>query len=258
MLWAWPVEAGIFLLTWAGILRIGEVLGSKRRDLILPSDAAPGTTWVLLRITTPKTRGRAAKHQSSRVDQSDVVEYLQTVFGPFQPDQYLWPMSSSTLRKRMNMLLTALGVSTTRSHECCPYDLGSFRPGGATDLLNRFEDSELVRRRGRWISSKVLEIYLQEVSTATYQQRLSEISKSRVARLADSIHGDPRKKCQQLFAVTNSDCGMEAPMEHTSMRFGSLGRMLFVFGAIGPLQHWAAREATTFGGEKVGADIFDM
>ena len=38
MLWAWPVEAGIFLLTWAGLLRIGEVIGAYRRDLILPQE----------------------------------------------------------------------------------------------------------------------------------------------------------------------------------------------------------------------------
>ena len=42
-------------------------------------------------------------------------------------------------------------------------DLGSFRPGGATHLLQLSEDSELVRRRGRWASHRVMEIYLQEI-----------------------------------------------------------------------------------------------
>ena len=126
ILWTWVSEAGLFLLAWCGLLRIGEVLNAKRRDLILPPDGAPGFDCALLRITTPKTRGRTARHQSARVDQSDVVEFLTIVFGRLQPDQPLWPMSSSTLRKRLNMLQAALGLPTVKSHESCPYDL----PGG--------------------------------------------------------------------------------------------------------------------------------
>ena len=83
MLWAWPVEAGIFLLTWAGLLRIGEVFGAYRRDLILPQERR-GTLCALLRITTPKTRGRAARHQSARIDQSDLVRISGSRFWRLQ------------------------------------------------------------------------------------------------------------------------------------------------------------------------------
>ena len=195
MLWAWPVEAGIFLLTWAGLLRIGEAIGAYRRDLILPRDAAPGTQCVLLRITTPKTRGRAARQQSARIDQVDIVEYLSHVFGSYKPDQKLWSLSASTLRKRLNLLQSALGLPTRKSH-----DLGSFRPGGATDMLQRFEDSELVRRRGRWVSTKVLEIYLQEVSTAVFRTKLDEATRSRIDRLALSFTAIRLKVQENLLA----------------------------------------------------------
>ena len=187
MLWAWPVESGIFLLAWTGLLRIGEVLGAYRRDLFLPRDSAPGSRGALLRINVPKTRGRAARHQSARIDQVDVVEYLEAVFGDYPPDRPIWSMSSTTLRKRLNMIQTALGLPTSKSHDSCPYDLGSFRPGGATDMIYRFEDSELVRRRGRWVSVKVLEIYLQEVSTATFHTRMSDEAKDKVQRLSDAF-----------------------------------------------------------------------
>lgn len=43
--WGWPREAAIFGLTWCGMLRIGEVLQSRRADLVLPRDAAPGTRF---------------------------------------------------------------------------------------------------------------------------------------------------------------------------------------------------------------------
>ena len=43
-------------------------------------------------------------------------------------------------------------------------DLGGLRAGGATWMIQVTEDSEFVRRRGRWINSRVMEIYLQEIS----------------------------------------------------------------------------------------------
>ena len=53
-----------------------------------------------------------------------------------------------------------------------PFDLGSLRPGGASWMLDVTENSELVRRRGRWLSNKVMEIYLQEVAVATFLQKI--------------------------------------------------------------------------------------
>ena len=130
--WGWATEAAIFGLTWAGLLRIGETLMAKRADLILPRDAAPGTKFLLLRIQLPKTRGRSAKHQSARVDPHDAV------FGSLRADAKLWPFPAH--------------LPTVRSGGQRPFDLGSLRRGGATFLLNQTEDSELCRRRGRWIS----------------------------------------------------------------------------------------------------------
>lgn len=56
------------------------------------------------------------------------------------------------------------------------YKLSFLRPGGATFLLQLTENGDFVRSRGRWLSSKVLEIYIQEAAVATYQSRLSHRS----------------------------------------------------------------------------------
>ena len=227
-----------YLLTWCGLLRIGEVIGAKRKDLILPQDGAPGVNFVLLRITTPKMRGCAARHQSARVDQSDVVEFLSVIFAGYQPDQLLWPMSSSTLRKRRNLLQTALGMPTAHSHDSCPYDLGSLRPGGATDMLQQFEDSELVRRRGRWVSHTVLEIYLQEVSTATFHTRLSAESRSKVQRLSSS-------QCQH-FVRHNIPAIAWRHLWSTHAWNGLVGR-LGTFGILPATKTSVARDDPAFG-----------
>ena len=73
--WRWPYEAAIFILTCAGTLRIGEVLQARRSDLILPSDAAPGQSFI-----PSKTRGRSARHHFARVDQPDIIQLLSAAY----------------------------------------------------------------------------------------------------------------------------------------------------------------------------------
>ena len=163
LLWGWLREAGIFALCWGGILRIGEATGARRADLILPSDVLGLQKHALLRIQEPKTRLRVARHQAAKVEQLDLVHLIGLAFSELPAGTLLWDRSQQTLRKRLDSVLTRLGVTTPRGGR--PIDLGSFRPGGATHLLQITEDSELVRRRGRWISPKVMEIYLQEVAS---------------------------------------------------------------------------------------------
>eukprot|EP00435_Cladocopium_sp_Y103_P072486 s675_g40.t1 len=61
-------------------MRIGEVLAARRRDLVLPCDSAPGTSFMLVVVHQPKTRGRSANHQAARIDQEDVVRFLTSVY----------------------------------------------------------------------------------------------------------------------------------------------------------------------------------
>ena len=187
LLWGWPVESALLLLTWTGLLRIGETLSARRKDLILPQDGDPGLQFALLQIQQPKTRGVAAKHQAARVDPYDVIQLLSAVFGKWSPDDRLWKLSPGAFRKRFATLLRSLGLPVQRTHDTTPFDLASLRPGGATFLLHRFEDADLVRRRGRWISVRVLEIYLQEVQAVTYQARISPQARRRVADLASAF-----------------------------------------------------------------------
>ena len=183
LLWGWPVEAALIAMTWSGILRIGEVLGAFRRDLYLPEDMAPGCDFILLRVPEPKARGRGARHQSARIDPADIVLLVVAVFRNYGPDQKLWPFSSATLRRKFSQLLTAVGLQTKVVAGVRPFDLGSLRPGGATWLLNQTEDSTLVQRRGRWMSFRVMTIYLQEVAVASTLPKLSQDVRTKIQDL---------------------------------------------------------------------------
>ena len=182
--WGWAYEASVILTGWTGVLRIGEILAATRAELVLPCDSAPGTSFALLVIRQPKTRGRSAKHQAARIDQEDVVAFLTAMYAKADRSARLWRYSASTLRKRFTQLLTALRLPTKKDGDSRPFDLGSLRPGGATWLLHQTESPELVRRRGRWMSMRTCEIYLQEVLVTTYLEKLDKRARDRILLFA--------------------------------------------------------------------------
>ena len=183
----WVYEAAVIMMGWAGLMRIGEVLAATRSELVLPCDSAPGTPFALIIIKSPKTRGRHARHQAARIDQRDLIAFLTAVYKDFPKGAQLWPFSASTLRKRFGMLLRSLELPDKKSGPTRPFDLGSLRAGGATWLLHFTEDPEVVRRRGRWLSTRVLEIYLQETLVTTFVQTL----KPRAPFLIELLCGCP-------------------------------------------------------------------
>lgn len=51
-------------------------------------------------------------------------------------------------------------------------------------MMHTCEDGELVRRRGRWLNSRVMEIYIQEISSMQMLLRLSSAQRDRVMNFA--------------------------------------------------------------------------
>ena len=172
LVWGWPLVAGIIALSWGGLTRIGEALSALRCQLVLPKDVEHTADFILLQINEPKTRFRAARHQVARVDQPQLVKLIELVFRDLHPSQRLWPFSGQTMRQRFQKLLEANCLTKLPPPYHRGLDLGSLRAGGASWLLMRSEDSELTRRRGRWISSKIMEIYVQEVTALQFMPNL--------------------------------------------------------------------------------------
>ena len=101
LLWGWTREACVIAILWTGVLRIAEVVSACRQDLVLLSDAAPGFLCALLKIRQPKPRGRAARHQSAKIEPQDIVivQFLEAVYKRSAPSEKLWHLSPATLRK---------------------------------------------------------------------------------------------------------------------------------------------------------------
>ena len=199
-LWGWPRTAGLLALSWGGLLRIGEALAARRSDLMLPADVWNTIDFAYLSIREPKTRYSAARHQSVRIDQPNVLKIVTVAFQALGPAEKLWPSSAQTLRTRFRQLCNALRLPCGSSGKPPGLELASLRAGGATWLLMADEDSELVRRRGRWLTSKIMEIYIQEVSSIQFLPSLQAEPK-RLVYAALEAHADILRKAD-FFTAT--------------------------------------------------------
>ena len=88
------------------------------------------------------------------------------------------------LKAEISLLDADLKSSYEKTRETKPLDLGSLRAGGATWGLMMTEDAELIRRRGRWISSKTMEIYIQELFASTFLMSLDPDVRNNILYLA--------------------------------------------------------------------------
>ena len=183
-IWGWLRFAGCLALGWGAILRTGEVLQARRRDLYLPSDGGNFVNFALLAIMEPKTRFSTARHQSAKLDIPDLLQVVVMAFESLRPDDFLWHQSPQSFRKRFRQVLAAVGLPCEHHAGLKPLDPGSLRPGGATWLLQTFESGDLLLRRGRWALYRVMSIYIQEVSAVMYLARLPLTIRTRVLGVA--------------------------------------------------------------------------
>eukprot|EP00438_Fugacium_kawagutii_P007983 Skav227356 [mRNA] locus=scaffold1121:17021:28878:+ [translate_table: standard] len=170
--WGWYEVAGVLALSWGAICRIGEVLEACRKHLLMPRDFGYTLDYMLLQIQEPKTRFRAARHQVARLDHPQLMKVVELAFFDVPKQMRIWPWSPQTLRYRFKKLLASHGLDQASMATKRTLDLGSLRAGGATWMLTVSEDSEMVRRRGRWLTAKIMEVYVQEVSSLQFVHML--------------------------------------------------------------------------------------
>ena len=216
--WGWDDVAGLLTICWGGLARVGEVLAARRRDLVLPADvgleAVAGVQQVFLSVLEAKTRFKAARHQCLKIDQPQLVESISFAFGRLSPGALLWPRSGSALRLRFKELLVAIGLSNGAVDGVRDFDLASLRAGGATWLMNVTESPDFVRRRGRWITNKVMEIYVQEVSAMMYLPRLEQGQRENIFAWANSF------QAAFQFAKWSADLHLSPSLRHTLLQHG--------------------------------------
>ena len=169
LLWGWPRVGALLAAGWYGMLRPVEFLSAERGDLIFPADVLHAVAHLRWSIREPKTKRLGARAQSARIDDLQVIQLLSAVFARLPPSARLWPLGQEGFRRRFTTLCRALGLPTGKGGGL---DLGALRAGGATALFEATEDGELVRSRGRWLQTRTMMIYIQEITAASFVSRL--------------------------------------------------------------------------------------
>ena len=176
MVWKWHHVAVSLVLGFFGLLRPSELIGLRRRDLMLPSDHF-STEALYLRVGQPKTRHRAAASQHVRIDEQGVPEWVDLMLQEMPPWRKIWHGSWASFKHRFDLLqLEVLGRK--------PLLPSSLRPGGATYLFRLWhENLPRLQWRGRWRSFRMLETYVQELGAAECFVRLPLSVRHRVVSL---------------------------------------------------------------------------
>ena len=181
LLWGWWDLSGCLGLAFMGLLRPNELLKLTRQDLVLPEQAYNPPARLYINIPHSKTSARGARHQHVRIDDSVLIPFISALWTGAPCSHQLLGMSPYLFRKRWDQLLDFLGVPHSHGAGLTPAGL---RAGGATFFFTELEDIEQVRWKGRWLSSRMLEIYLQETAALNILPQLTSDSRLRVARFA--------------------------------------------------------------------------
>lgn len=162
--WKWPRFAGSLALAYFGILRPGEVLRARRRELVLPEDL----------------NHEAGSLQHATVDEPLVVGFISAVFRNIRRDDWLYPVSPGSFRRRWDALLRHLNVPPRV--QLTP---GSIRSGGAIHFFRETADISRLMWKMRLRQQVTLENYLQELTAYTVYSELEGSTKRNLLLLAD-------------------------------------------------------------------------
>lgn len=176
--WGWLRFAGCVVIAYCGCCRMGEVLRSKRKHLVLASDVSlPVSSPAFLRIMGPKPGRRGlGKIQHVKVDDVAGCKFLHSVFAKLDGDEPLYPGASSSFRKRWDTCLTAFRIP--KGFSLTP---GGLRAGGTIELYRRGLGIHDLLWRLRLRHIETLQHYLQEVSTDVTMFDLPMVSRVLIA-----------------------------------------------------------------------------
>ena len=173
--------AGVTILSFWGLARIGEVLKALRCHLLLPKDILfAATDRTFLHYDKPKSRNRGgASHQHSLIRGLGFANMLSHIFADLKNTDRLYSLSPATYRSRWNKFLKFLGVPSATG-----FTPGGLRGGGA--VASYMSDMPIpdIMWRMRVSSTNTLEHYLQEVAALTSLRSLPKRSVSMIIEFA--------------------------------------------------------------------------
>jgi integrase len=141
------------LLAFDCLLRVSELVGLHREDVIDSSDLRLDSEHKGTILTLRRTKTGANKHVT--VLNPGVIALLRKLVARTRPGGKLFPFTAAVFRRALHASCASLGLSSA-------YVPHSLRHGGATRYYHVLHwPMENVMDRGRWASTKSARIYIQ-------------------------------------------------------------------------------------------------
>ena len=173
--------AGVTLLAFYGLARIGEVLAATRRDLLLPNEdlwEQSGDVYLRLGSSKTSTRGRA-RVQHIKISDPAAIQLIGGAFRNKELGEKLFAKTPSAYRYRWNRILGVLSVDP--SLRLTP---GGLRGGGAVWCYRRGEAIADIQWKMRLKHQGTLEFYLQEVGAISALNALGDTAERKIRAAA--------------------------------------------------------------------------
>lgn len=175
----WLTFSTLIMMGFFGLLRPGELLNLRRKDLGLPHHVSLALPSVTISLDKPKNFRQLGMKQFSSIKHSCTCEWICWLCQNLNnPEDRLWPHSHAEFRRMFKKCVSLMHV------EACRFSPGSLRAGGATFLFDEEEDIGRLRLIGRWSNIQSLEHYVQ---SAKSQQMLQNLSDKAVHRLENLL-----------------------------------------------------------------------
>ncbi|CAE7489091.1 unnamed protein product [Symbiodinium natans] len=178
----WATMLASWLAFW-GLMRPGEVVNLRKKDLAFPEAVAMGEAalGLVILIRKPKTR-RTYRTQMVLVKEVAVVLWLSWWTAALRPNQLVFPMSRRLWGERMKEALRRLSL------EGCKYTPSSFRAGGATHHYRVNQNIPQLQFMGRWKSLESLKSYIHEALSVHIAQQAPEEGRRKLESAQRFVH----------------------------------------------------------------------
>ena len=196
--WGMPQVGLLIAVGFMGLLRVHELRWLRFGSFVTPRRMFSLDSVMFVTIEKPKMRRLGARRSYVRIDDPGIIAFAEAFVEIYPHEAFLFNGTYAQLRAIFLALCAELAVPGGAPHGLT---LGSLRPGGATWLYRTTDCTETVRFRGRWASSRMLEIYIQEVGAASVLPRVSADARARIAALADAA---PQAIANALAALPSS------------------------------------------------------
>lgn len=186
------LEIGFFCL-----LRPGELLRLRHKDIAMPSSFVLCEQHVAFKIVSPKNRRQFGDNQFVLLKNRNCIAWLKKIHLPSE-DKPLWIHSPRVFANMMKQIMRELGV------DACNFTPASLRPGGATMYYSAGISVSTLRFMGRWSVERSLEHYIQLAMAAQIMNQLSSQAISRLKKIGPLCLN--QVWCQDIPWILRSHC----------------------------------------------------